>query len=127
MSQRDPRDELFSDFERATDRLERSTALNSILEALGVEEPTYEDLAKIQRWVDGYNATAFDVLIAKGWRKVNPAAPAAPQPVDREALAKAWDQGHSTGWKNHQDGGYGNDYWDDETPNPYRLAGGEQS
>ena|SRR5699024_127636 len=40
---------------------------------------------------------------------------------DREVAAKAWDEGHKAGWEHCQDGNYGTDYWDDDTPNPYRA------
>lgn len=39
--------------------------------------------------------------------------------VTDQALAEAWAEGHRTGWEHCQDGNYGNDYWDDPTPNPY--------
>lgn len=35
---------------------------------------------------------------------------------------EAWAEGHRTGWEHCQDGNYGNDYWDDPTPNPYAAA-----
>jgi hypothetical protein len=38
----------------------------------------------------------------------------------RVSAQRAWNEGHKAGWEHHQDGNYGNDYWDDETPNPYR-------
>ncbi|MCR6649733.1 MAG: hypothetical protein NVV70_16940 [Cellulomonas sp.] len=44
---------------------------------------------------------------------------------DREVKAAAWDEGHRIGWEHRQDGGYGTDYWDDPTPNPYRIERGE--
>lgn len=40
----------------------------------------------------------------------------------REARAAGWDEGHRVGWQHCQDGDYGNDHWDDDTPNPYRRA-----
>lgn len=40
-----------------------------------------------------------------------------------QALAEAWAEGHRTGWEHCQDGNYGNDHWDDPTPNPYAAAG----
>src|SRR5690606_29166300 len=36
--------------------------------------------------------------------------------------AEAWAEGHRTGWEHCQDGNYGNDHWDDPTPNPYAAA-----
>jgi len=39
-----------------------------------------------------------------------------------QALAEAWAEGHRTGWEHCQDGNYGNDHWDDPTPNPYAVA-----
>ena len=39
--------------------------------------------------------------------------------VTAQALAEAWAEGHRTGWEHCQDGNYGNDHWDDPTPNPY--------
>lgn len=42
---------------------------------------------------------------------------------DREVAAKAWDEGHKAGWEHCQDGNYGTDWWDDDTPNPYRPEG----
>jgi len=49
------------------------------------------------------------------------------QPADRpsvtdNACAEAWAEGHRTGWEHCQDGNYGNDHWDDPTPNPYAAA-----
>ncbi len=42
------------------------------------------------------------------------------RPVEAgEVAARAWDEGHRVGWEHCQDGNYGNDYWDDDTPNPY--------
>lgn len=38
----------------------------------------------------------------------------------RSAKAEGWDAGHRIGWEHCQDGNYGTDYWDDDTPNPYR-------
>lgn len=38
-----------------------------------------------------------------------------------EAVNRAWTEGHKAGWEHCQDGNYGNDYWDDDTPNPYRA------
>src|SRR5690606_4276348 len=40
----------------------------------------------------------------------------------QQALAEAWAEGHRTGWENCQDGNYGDDYWDDPTPNPHAAA-----
>lgn len=40
----------------------------------------------------------------------------------QQALAEAWAEGHRTGWEHCQDGNYGNDHWDDPTPNPYAAA-----
>jgi hypothetical protein len=41
---------------------------------------------------------------------------------DAPSAASAWSAGHRIGWEHHQDGGYGNDYWDDPTPNPYNTV-----
>lgn len=32
---------------------------------------------------------------------------------------QAWSEGHRTGWEHCQDGNYGTDAHDDDTPNPY--------
>ena len=45
--------------------------------------------------------------------------------VEREARAEAWDEGHRVGWEHCQDGNYGVDYWDDDTPTPYRQEPGD--
>lgn len=37
----------------------------------------------------------------------------------RAAKASGFDEGHRIGWEHCQDGNYGTDYWDDDTPNPY--------
>lgn len=47
---------------------------------------------------------------------------AADRPSTDQALAEAWAEGHRTGWEHCQDGNYGNDHWDDPTPNPYAAA-----
>lgn len=47
---------------------------------------------------------------------------AAARPSTDQALAEAWAEGHRTGWEHCQDGNYGNDHWDDPTPNPYAAA-----
>ena len=35
-----------------------------------------------------------------------------------DAYRRGWADGHQTGWEHHQDGNYGNDWWDDDTPTP---------
>lgn len=40
---------------------------------------------------------------------------------DAQVAAHAWTEGHRVGWEHGQDGNYGTDYWDDDTPNPYRA------
>ncbi len=42
---------------------------------------------------------------------------------DAEVAARAYDEGHRVGWEHCQDGNYGTDAWDDDTPNPYRQEG----
>jgi hypothetical protein len=37
-----------------------------------------------------------------------------------EFAADAWDAGHAIGWEHCREGNFGNDYWDDDTVNPYR-------
>jgi sulfite reductase beta subunit-like hemoprotein len=41
----------------------------------------------------------------------------------QDVKAEGWDEGHRVGWEHCQDGNYGSDYWDDDTPNPYRTGG----
>ena len=38
-------------------------------------------------------------------------------------LATAWEEGRIVGWDHCRDGYYGNDWWDDSTPNPYATTG----
>ena len=59
--------------------------------------------------------------VAAGASDIIAVDPGRPSVTD-QALAEAWAEGHRTGWEHCQDGNYGNDYWDDPTPNPYAAA-----
>jgi hypothetical protein len=41
---------------------------------------------------------------------------------EAKVKAKAWHAGHQAGWKHHQDGNHGNDYWDCDCTNPHRAG-----
>jgi len=61
--------ELFHDFEAGANRLERSRAANMILEQIGVDEPTVDDVARLMRWADTYAHKALEHLHETGWKK----------------------------------------------------------
>jgi hypothetical protein len=67
---------LFGAFENERPRLERSEDLNVILKRLGVEAPTYEDIAAVTRWADAHVSAGLDAvlawLVAEGWSKTEP-------------------------------------------------------
>src|SRR5690606_1965074 len=62
--------------------------------------------------------------VAAGASDIIAVDPGRPTVTD-QALAEAWAEGHRTGWEHCQDGNYGDDYWDDPTPNPYAAARAE--
>lgn len=55
----------------------------------------------------------------EAWRRIDTTL--APGPT----LAEVWDVGFEVGWEHCQDGNYGTDAKDDDTPNPYRTTEAE--
>lgn len=53
-------------FEAERPRIERSQDLNVILKRLGVEDPTYEDLAAVTRWADAHVQAGLEALVEAG-------------------------------------------------------------
>lgn len=74
-------------------------------------------------YTDGPHPSDACGLPANHWPAPHSWEATAPPLLDfNQAITRAWERGwsagHQIGWEHHQDGSYGNDYWDDDVQVP---------